>query len=768
MDSRCVRLVVTCIGVVFATLGWTLTAVSGASATVPIAQSATGYAQIRHACAPASAEEATCFALVRDPTLPGNTGSPATEPYKPGDGASSSGPAGGLTPGQLASAYGYSPESGGSGQTVAVIEAYDDPKLEEDLGQFDAEYGLPPCTAANGCFEKVGQAGSPSSLPSPDTKGWSIEASLDVETVHGACPSCKILVVEAKDALYADLAAAANEAVSLGATEVSNSYGGPEKGMGATEQADYNHPGVVITAATGDEGYDDWDLINDLEEYEGKLYFGLSPEMPNAPASLPSVVAVGGTTLELNEDGTRARERVWNSNGPGDEYGVAYGPQGATGGGCSTRFIAQPWQQGTPGFGASGCGSKRLGADISADANPQTGFAIYDSYDCGSSCEADGVGGGWVTIGGTSLSTPLISALYALAGGSDGVQYPALALYGHLEDASSLYDVTEGANGLCDGESVAACGDPNGSLGQVDCEGTSACNAGSGYDGPSGVGTPNGLAAFKPLLPTATIDAPGSLKEGAIASFSATDLSDPYPGGSVSSYSWNWGDGTPGGSGGSATHTFARAGSYVVTLTVTDTYGLMSAQITRMVEVGEKSPEEEAKQHEEVARQAQETQAAENKKREEEKSLGGATANGGGAQGVAGFQAHIVAPVPDALLAGTTLSVSSSGLFSVKISCPAGETECVGTLTFRTLDVVRASARKKPAILALATGSFTVRGGSVMTVTLHLTSEARTLLLRLHLLKARATILARDSAGATHSSQATAELRLVKAKHVRG
>ena len=155
------------------------------------------------------------------------------------------------------------------------------------------------------------------------------------------------------------------------------------------------------------------------------------------------------------------------------------------------------WQRYAPGYAATGCGDKRLSADVSAVANPETGFDIYDSYDCGPKCEEFIGAGGWATIGGTSVGTPLISGMYALAGGADGIEYPALTLYAHLGDAS-IFDVTEGGNGYCDLEGQA-CG-ANASFEEaVDCEGTTSCNAAVGYDGPSGVGSPSSLEAFKPV-----------------------------------------------------------------------------------------------------------------------------------------------------------------------------------------------------------------------------------------------------------------------------
>jgi|HubBroStandDraft_2_1064218.scaffolds.fasta_scaffold00101_8 hypothetical protein len=697
----------------------------------------------------------TCFALVRVPAASATPTAAGAAPYRVNDGASSSGPAGGLTPAQLASAYGYEPAGAVNGQTVAIVDAYDDPSIESDLATFDSEYGLPACTKTNGCFTKVGQTGSEESLPEADTSGWSVEISLDAETVHAVCQSCKILLVEANETSDSSLAEAVNEAVSLGATEVSNSYGGPEEGIQAEEQAAYNHPGVVIAAAAGDDGYDDWDYIDDK---------GQAAEMPNTPASLPSVVAVGGTSLELNANGTRANEKVWNNDGPGDELGF---PKGfVSGGGCSTLFAAPPWQLSTLGYTATGCGNRRLATDVAAVADPYTGFDIYDSYDCGSECEAYGIGKGkdWVTIGGTSLATPLITSLYALAGGSGGVPYPALTLYGHLYQGSSLYDVTEGGNGYCDAESLATCGKPNLTYGRVDCEGTTSCNAAPGYDGPSGVGTPNGLGAFTPMFPTAVITAPNLPTVGSGQSFSANRSSDPYPGGSIVGYSWNWGDGTADSSLQAPTHTYASPGSYTVTLTVTDSYGVASAPTTQSVDVSASSPAEEVLKgaHEEEAT----VQIAAQKQREEESAAALAKLRNI-LQEVSGFHVAVPAAVPDARLADTVLVVSRSGNVTIKISCPKGESICQGKVTLRTLGAVAelgTGHALRKGVLTLAAGSFVVAGGKLVTVVLHLSGSARTVLARLHVLRTRTTLIAHDDAGATHTTVTIATLRAAKGK----
>jgi hypothetical protein len=444
------------------------------------------YARVRRACRAPTPGHRQCTALGRVPVAAGSAGA---RPFVVGDGATESGPAGGLTPAQLASAYEYVPAEGGGGQTVALVDAYDDPSIEKDLATFDGHYGLAACTSANGCFEKVSQTGSTTELPKADKEGWSVEITLDVESAHSVCESCKILLVEAKEPTDADLGAGVNEAVKLGATEVSNSYAGTEEAE-AGEEAAYNHPGVAITASAGDDGYYEWDALNDGQAV---------PERPSSPASLPTVVSVGGTSLHLNENGTRASETVWNNNGSGDEVGLREKEaEGATGGGCSTLFTAPVWQQKVLGWASTGCGTKRLDNDIAAVADPYTGFDIYDSYKCGKYCKTYGGGEGWETWGGTSLSSPILAAIYGLAGGSGGVSYPAATLYSHFGDGSSFYDVTEGGDGFCDGEAEAKCGKPNTKYKElVDCEGTTACDAVPGFDGPAGVGTPKGLNGLK-------------------------------------------------------------------------------------------------------------------------------------------------------------------------------------------------------------------------------------------------------------------------------
>ncbi len=408
----------------------------------------------------------------------------------------------GLRPQDLHSAYDL-PDSAAGAQTVALVDAYNDPTAETDLKAYDEEFGLPECTSGDGCFRQVNQNGEAGNPPFPETTkeletarkgsrakreeaaeatGWALEISLDIEVAHATCQSCDIVLLEASGPSYEDLERAEQSAATLGAGEISNSWAGPEEGeTPELESASpFNHPGLVITAAAGDDGYLNWDAASSLER--GYVNF---------PASSPHVVAVGGTRLSLGTGSAWAGEMVWN----GDH---------ATGGGCSVVFTAQPWQQSVSDWSGVGCATKRAVADVAADADPYTGVAVHDtSPECEYRYEEAGVKhvAYWCTIGGTSLSTPLIASAFALAGGANGVEYPAETLYENaLKSPGSLHDVTVGSNGECaepfleDGLSACTSAEEAAS-----CASKAICLAGTGYDGPTGVGTPDGIAAFKPL-----------------------------------------------------------------------------------------------------------------------------------------------------------------------------------------------------------------------------------------------------------------------------
>ena len=298
---------------------------------------------------------------------------------------------------------------------MAIIDWGNDPMIASDLGVFDSHYRLATCTIANGCLNVLDQNGATSPLP-PD-EGGAGEISLDVETVHAVCQKCRIDLIEVDDSSNPSVETGVNEAVKLGATEVSNSYGGPGPagGSSAADKASYNHRGVVITASTGDDGYDSYDWWIKTPSGEPAA----NPSAPDFPAELATVVSVGGTSLFSNQDGTRQYETVWNDNGPQAEYEQALGqPLGASGGGCSLFVAAPSWQRQLSSWPKTGCGTKQLAADVSAVADPFTGFDTYNASDGGT---------GWATVGATSLASPLIAAMFALAGGSHGIAYPTVA-----------------------------------------------------------------------------------------------------------------------------------------------------------------------------------------------------------------------------------------------------------------------------------------------------------------------------------------------------
>ncbi|MEU6507602.1 S53 family peptidase [Streptomyces sp. NPDC046942] len=333
----------------------------------------------------------------------------------------------GYGPSDLQSAYGLTSAaaSKGSGETIAIVDAYDDPNAAADLAKYRSHYGLPSCTTSNGCFKKVSQTGSTTSLPSADS-GWAEEESLDLDMASAVCPNCKILLVEATSATMANLGKAVNEAVTLGAKYVSNSYGGSESSSDTSYDSSYfNHPGVAITVSAGDSAY-------------GAEY----------PAASKYVTAVGGTALSTSSNSRGWTESVWKTSSTE-----------GTGSGCSAYDAKPTWQTDT------GC-TKRTISDVAAVADPATGVSVYDSY---------GVTAGWYTFGGTSASSPIIASVYALAGTPSSSSYPAKFPY-TAAGTSALNDVTSGNNGSCSPSYL--------------------CTARSGYDGPTGWGTPEGTAAF--------------------------------------------------------------------------------------------------------------------------------------------------------------------------------------------------------------------------------------------------------------------------------
>ena len=289
----------------------------------------------------------------------------------------------GLAPADLHAAYAL-PMTGGDGRTVAVIDAFDAPNAESDLATYRAQYGLPPCTSASGCFQKVDQKGG-TNLPSTDGQGpdgWEGEIMLDVEMVSAVCPDCKILLVEAPSA-GASFGPALATAARLGAAAVSNSYGSSEDDSVSQQETFYNLAGVLVTASAGDSGY-------------GAEY----------PATSAYVLAVGGTSLTKSTSTRGWAETAW-----------AYANGGATGSGCSA-FIAKPSYQTD-----TACGN-RMESDVSAIADPQTGVATYDQ--------------GWGVVGGTSAASPIVASAFVLLGlQTKGISFP----YSHPQ---AFNDITSG------------------------------------------------------------------------------------------------------------------------------------------------------------------------------------------------------------------------------------------------------------------------------------------------------------------------------------
>jgi subtilase family serine protease len=370
------------------------------------AQAATKLHPTRVCAAVVAKGEATCHALKM-------VNSKGVAP------AATAPPAGGLDPSELKDAYKLTGLSSG-GRTVAIVDAYGYTNLESDLNVYRSQFGIPACTKANGCLRIIDQNGG-TALPRMDI-GWAQEQALDVDAVSAACPDCKIVVVQARTPSFTNLGIAVNTAAKQpGVVAISNSYGGSDA-PDSTYGAPYNHPGIAVTASTGDNGY------------QGGSF----------PASSAYVTAVGGTSLVAASGTPRGwSETVWSGAGSGcSSYNTALSAASAFNTGCSKRAMA----------------------DVAAAADPgKGGLAVY--------YPTSKTGATWGQFGGTSESAPIIASVYALSGNTAG--YANAIPYAH---SSSLFDVTSGSNGTC----------PT----------TQWCNARAGWDGPTGLGTPNGAGAF--------------------------------------------------------------------------------------------------------------------------------------------------------------------------------------------------------------------------------------------------------------------------------
>jgi subtilase family serine protease len=435
----------------------------------------------------------------------------------------------GYGPSDLDSAYSV-PTTLGSGKTVAIVDAYDDPNAASDLSTYRSNFGLPACTTGNGCFKKVNQSGATSPLPAANA-GWASEIMLDLEMVSAICPTCHILLVEASSPTTANLGTAVNTAVAQGAVAVSNSYGGSESSSETSyDNSYYKHPGVAIVASSGDSGY--------TREY---------------PAASQYVTAVGGTALTRASNARGWTESVWSTSST----------EGA-GSGCSAYEPKPSFQTDT------GC-ARRTIADVSAVADPATGVAVYDSYGSG----------GWTVFGGTSVASPIIGAMYALATSPAPSAFPNSYPYA---DPSALWDVTTGHTASCSPAYL--------------------CTGEVGYDGPTGLGTPNGAAAFGPgstgsndfsvsVNPTNVSVAAGSNATATVATAVTSGSSESValsasglPSGVTASFSPSTVN-----SGSSSTLTFtassaAAAGNYSITITGTASTGSHTTTLTLSVTSG--------------------------------------------------------------------------------------------------------------------------------------------------------------------------------------
>lgn len=321
----------------------------------------------------------------------------------------------GKSPADIQSAYKVAGLSSG-GRTVAIVDAYGYPNAERDLGVYRSQWGLPACTVANGCLRIINQTGG-TSLPRFDA-GWAGEQALDLDAVSATCPDCKIVLVQASSASLTNLGTAVNTAAKQpGVVAISNSYGGGDL-ADSSYGSYYNHPGIAVTASTGDNGY------------QGGSF----------PASSHYVTAVGGTSLVKDGSARGWSESAWSGAGSG----------------CTTLNAAPAGQTAA----MTACSGRAI-ADVSAVADPNTGLATYAPTTKSSSS--------WAQYGGTSLSSPIVAAVYALSGNTAG--YANTIPYAN---SAGLFDVTSGSNGTC----------------------ASWCTAKSGWDGPTALGTPNGTSAF--------------------------------------------------------------------------------------------------------------------------------------------------------------------------------------------------------------------------------------------------------------------------------
>ena len=436
----------------------------------------------------------------------------------------------------IRTAYGIT-GTGDASRVIAIIDAYDDPGAYSNLTTYRAamlseDAPIDSCTVdqlrsrtagSTPCFVKVNQTGG-TTLPRANS-GWANEIDLDLQAASAICPRCSLLLLEASSATFTNLGTAVTTAAGITSASdsahvvaISNSYGTTSDVSGAAYPAWDNAAGqgLAVTASSGDSGY-----------------------ATSFPASATYVLGVGGTTLSVDSSGARSNETAWSGAGSG----------------CSTYNAAPAWQfsatwqASTQGI-ANPCGSKKAVADLSADADPSSGLQVYTTYNGKT---------GWYVFGGTSLSSPLIAALYAMQGG-----YDRSTLAGAYAWASTTryYDVTSGSNGTCSPSVL--------------------CTAQGGWDGPSGLGSIL-VAAGPPVLQAITVSpTSASVLTGGTQLFTASgsdQYGDPY---TLTNVIWSVnGGGTIDDTGQFTAGT--TPGTYTVTATSGSVSGTASVTVTAPV-----------------------------------------------------------------------------------------------------------------------------------------------------------------------------------------
>lgn len=400
---------------------------------------------VRRLCSvPLSADRARCFAMVRTDVTP--LARPAVQPeelLKCREYFSK-----GYCPVDLQEAYGLPSLTAGSDRVVAIVDAYGYKNAASDLAEYRSTMGLKACTEATKCLRIVNQNGAASPLPPEPPKGddWKGEESLDLDMVSAICPNCKIVLVQTQNDYTTNLYDGVATAGRLGAKYVGASWGLKEFGG---DDSVFHQSGVVIAAAAGDDGGG-----------------GSKGGGPYQPCTYTYVVCVGGTHLVRASNDRGWSESVWNDW----TYDACGGPCGATGSGCSKRIGKPSWQT------DRGC-TTRSAADISATASLRSAVIVYNSEEHGGTCPDECF---WL-YGGTSASTQIIAAVFALAGNAAG-QVGASGIWAH--HAGHVHDIVSGNN--LDADLGVTCAS---SVRYI-------CTAGVGFDGPTGWGSPDGIGAF--------------------------------------------------------------------------------------------------------------------------------------------------------------------------------------------------------------------------------------------------------------------------------